>query len=247
MTAEIIQNEINKCENDINLTIDQKNIRKYIYSIAMQRANREKLYDTKVKKYIKLGKKIEELTNGEFELDPNIVMTEYKVIKYLTNCELGVYLNKRKIKDCTLDELVAHAYMLHEVNPEFNPEIIKNIKEFYLTMEKIGTLELEKNQIMARGLAGIVGEDDKLANGIMSKEYYKFVLVNLEKGKIVSEEKDNPTYEKNKVKAIQIVNKLKTELGPTAYEFAIEMINEVFEYYMEGNKEISFDKTQKKI
>lgn len=236
MDAVLIQREIDTCERDNSLTLEQKNIRKYIYSIAMQQANRDKLYQNQVEKYKKLGKQLEQLTKQQFKIDSDIVTTEGMVCKYLLNSEVGNYLKKNEIKNCTLEKLIEYAKEIHLTNKDFNPKTIKLIVDFYKTLEKIGTIEEETINVVAMGLSELI--DDNIGTNVMVKDYKKFVLVNSEKAKIKSVENDINTFKENRYKALQTIKKFETQLGNVAFNYAQEMINAVFEYYENGNKKI---------
>lgn len=241
MDATYIQKEIEMCRIMDGLTKEQRNMRLNVFSTAMKKANRDQMYKTLVEKYNVLGKKLEELTNNQFVLDPNIIMSESRVRSYLANSKIAMYLQMKNIKSCNFEELKAHNEMLAETDNSYNPNDIKVAIEFYETLENLAKVENKTIEDIAYGLVFTVGFE------VMSQDD-KILVIDNNQAKIKSKERTIPTFEKNRVTALERLEEKRFAIGEQAYTYALEMINEVFDYYINGNREISLEpQTEKKI
>lgn len=240
MDTAVIQKEIEMCRIMDGLTNKQRNIRLNIFNTAMKKANRDQMYNALAEKYKVLGTKLEELTNQQFVLDSNIVITESRIRNYLANSKLATYLKNKNITSCTFENLKAHNNILVELDNTYNPEIIEIAIEFYENLENLAKVERKEIEDISFGLVFTVGFD------VMSQDEKTLIITNTNQAKIESKEKDIPTFEKNHITALQRLEDKRNEIGEQAYNYAVEMINEVFEYYKNGNKEIALEPQLKK-
>jgi len=234
MDAAYIQKEMEMCRIMDGLTKEQRNMRLNVFNTAMKKANRDQMYKTLVEKYIVLGKTLEGLTNKQFILDSNIIISEARVRNYLANSKIAIYLQKKNIKRCNFEELKAHNEMLAEVDKTYNPNDIKVAIEFYETLENLAKVENKTIEDIAYGLLFTVGFD------VMSQDD-KILSIENNQAKIKSQERTIPTFEKNRMIALERLEEKKLNLGEKAFTYAIEMIDEVFNYYINGNREIALE------
>ena len=240
MDVNVLQKEIEMCQIMDGITQEQRNKRLYIFNTAMKKYNRDQIYNSLVEKYKNLGWKLQELTNEQFMLDPSIILTESRIRNYFISSPIAQYLKAKKIKNCTFEQLKAHNDMLAELNSSYNPDTIRVAIEFYETLETLAKAERKKIEDIAYGLVFTVGFD------VMSKDEKTLIITESNQAKIQSTEKDIPTFQTNHIEALRRLDAQKNTIGEQAYEYAKEMIDEVFEYYKTGNKEINIEQ-QKKI
>lgn len=233
MNASQISNQIEICNSDATLTRQQKNLKLCILTTALQTANRELLYNQYVRKYKSQGFQLQQLTNEQFMLSSNIIITEVKLRDYLKNSYIGTYLKVKGIKASSFEEVLAHANMIAEADPKFNKEEVELAINLYMTLEQIGKIEREVIDTIANGLCEILGFDTIL-------EDRKILVINetTNEAKIKSQERTYDEFETNHNNALNTIKKYKETLGEQEYKYAVSMINKVFEYYKNGNKEI---------
>ena len=232
MDAEEITREIDMCMRQDGLNKSERSQRLIIFNTALRKANRDQLYNKFKEKYKVEGQQLEELTNHKFVLDTNIITTEIRLRNYLVNSELNIYLNEQNIKSCTFDELLNHANTLAKTNPQFKPATIQLAIQFYQTIEKLGKIERDEVTTIAIGLSEILGQN-------LISEYDNSIVVDGKNpGKIKSTERTIPQLLKNKMDSLLKIEQLRDILGDQACEYACQMIDQVFEYYINGNKEI---------
>lgn len=235
MSINVLQKEIEMCQIMDGITRDDRNKRLHVFNTAMKKYNRDQMYNSLVEKYITLGKKLQEITNNAFALDSNIIITESRIRNYFFNSPIAQYMKCKNIKSCTFQELKAHNDMLAEINETYNSETIKVAIEFYETLETLAKVESKKIEDIAYGLIFTVGFD------VMSEDEKKLIITDSNQARIQSVEKDILTFEQNHIKALERLETQRAKLGEQAYQYAHEMINEVFEYYKTGNKEINIE------
>jgi len=236
MNAIQISNQINARMNEEALTKEQKedkNRRLCILTTALQTANKEQSYTKYINKYKNQGLKLEQITKEQFKLSSNIILTEVKLRDYLINSYIGKYLKVKGIKVCSFEEVLAHANMIAEADPNFKKEEVELAINLYMTLEQIGKIEREIIDTIANGLCDILG-----INTIF--EDRKILVVNEKTNelKIKSQERTYDEFEVNHNNALNIIKNYKEKLGEQEYKYAVLMINKVFEYYKNGNKEI---------
>jgi len=233
MNAIQIKNQIDICNSDATLTRQQKNLKLCILTTALQTANREQQYNKYVEKYKNQGLKLEQITNEKFKLSSNIIITEVNLRDYLINSYIGMYLKAKGIKVCTFDEVLAHANMLADANPNFNKDEVELAINFYMILEQIGKIEREIIDTIANGLCDIIG-----INTIFEDKKILVVNDKTNEAKVKSQERTYDEFEINHNKALNTINNYREKLGDPEYKYAVTMINKVFEYYKNGNKEI---------
>ncbi len=226
---EQINLEILKCNNDNTLNKEIKKIRLEILKTYVKSLE-SKNYSNELKnRYMDLGALLSENTKGEVFLDMDLEQALNKLKNYILNPKIINFLDSKNIKVYNFKELKNYLYLSSDIDTD----TLKNISIAIDLYEMINSMidNIRRNIYnISTSLDNIIGD------GILNKctEYYchdkgkKMVLTR--KAKTSNELKDSKEKAEQKLK--ELLNK--GIISKDIYNYSIELIKEVFNYYLNG-------------
>lgn len=207
---------------DTTLSNDQKNIRIEILNIMLQKNQFYVKYNESLQKYSEQAKELQNLTSGEYRVEKSFNLNKISLKGYILKSEVCEMLKQKDIKNYDLDTLKGYVGQYSNTYKKDVTTIEKAISLYELTNEIENYVEKEYDSI-SDNLAKIVGLD------VMSKYIEK--TEDFESLKIREELKIDHQ------RALQRIDGLyaKKLFDDEMKEYAIQMINEVFDYRINGN------------
>lgn len=241
MDLEQIKKDIIECNNNNALNNEAKIVRLKILQTAIEKLNHDKKYKDNMAKFIEDGQELTLLSDNVYQIEESIELNKISLKGYILESDLCKDLEEQGVENYTLNDLKIYLdkYKANGINML---EIEKAIS-LYENIENIESLENEGINSLARNLGDIFGKK------LLSK--YNETIETKNDGEIIINHisKTREQYENDQKKVLEKIDELYVSdgiLDRNAKQYATEMVNQVFNYYKNGNKKIEFQIAKEK-
>lgn len=185
-----------------------------ILEIFTEKQNYDEKYNNLMLSFILKAHELVELSNDLYQLENTIRLNQISLKDYILNSEICKSLKNSNINNYSIDDL--KSYMTKYDNQE-------NIKSYQLALELYERLE----EIEYVESAKINYEIDRMSN----------ILENISTIKAVEKSKYQYLYN-NLINQLRIKYLNNNLIDDKINNYAVQILNDIFNYYLYGNKEI---------
>ncbi len=226
MNVEQIQEEMKKISENHNLTNEEKSARIKIYQTILESTIQESNYKEQMKQFIQGANEMINVSGGLFQIENSLEYNKISLKGNILESDLVKNLNEKGIENFTLEDLTTFHIPSYEQEYGVNLIETKLAISLYEKIENIEKVKQKQMEIISKNLGDLLGKD------IFSKIS--------ESSTIQSEVQLQENYHK----AIMVIEKLYGNEGILDLQTknaTIQLLNQLFNYYINGNGKISLN------
>ena len=196
-----------------------------ILEIWNKREEFEKKYHSYLFTFLNKAYELVDLSKGLYQVEKTIRLNQISLKDYVLNSEVCVFLKENNISNYSIDDL--KKYMLnYEQQYSMNISSYMLALELYEQLDVIKNIEISKIEYEINMVSNLFQDISKIKQ--TDKEQYPVLYNNL----------------LEQVRVISFNNNL---IDANRNHYIVQIINEIFHYYLYGNKEIGIESNNAKI